>query len=121
MDKFDLEKALAGDKVVTRDGREVTQFHVFNHTNDPILYGYDVDNDHVEQWFVAGNYHKGTNECGGDLFMAPKKLSGFINIYASRYCESPIHATREVADNESNKTTRLACIDLSQFEEGHGL
>ena len=55
------------------------------------------------------------------LFMAPKQLSGFLNAYT---VHAPIwHSTKEDADMEFNKygDRRTACIDLSKFEEGHGL
>ena len=119
--KFNLQAALDGDKVVTRDGREVTNLVRFPKDSGACVYGLDVANDTVESWFDNGSYHNMNTECGGDLFMAPKQLSGFVNVYADRYQPSPIHATKEIADEYSNKSTRLACIDLSQFPEGHGL
>ena len=48
----------------------------------------------------------------------PKRLSGFLNVYPRSV--APSYATREDAD-EYAADTRLACIDLSDFEEGHGL
>ena len=126
MTPFNLEKALAGEKVVTRDGREITQFHMFSMTNLPILYGYDDDNDTVEQWFADGKYHHTEGECGGDLFMAPKKLIGFVVVYSDGVIGGS-HSTKafaELAIKQSLKRVDVygvAIIDLSQFEEGHGL
>jgi len=115
MIKFDLEKALAGEKVVTRDGREITKLVRFPKDSGATLYGLDVDNDTVELWFDNGSYHNMPEPCGGDLFMAPKQLSGFVNVYQIR-----VYDTKEMADQEAG-SDRCACIDLSQFPEGYGL
>lgn len=56
-----------------------------------------------------------------DLIPVKRKLSGFINVYP---CDDDIYGLmyferREAADSYGGP--RLACIDLSQFHEGHGL
>ena len=124
MIEFNLERALAGDPVVTRDGRKVTQLVKFETESGGILLGLDVGNDYVDSWLIDGRYRDG-GECGADLFMAPKKLSGFVNVFA---CEggsllTAPHNTRENADTfiVENSLYRVACIDLSTIEEGHGL
>ena len=119
MNRFNLERALTGEKVITRDGREVTQLYVFTCDQEKSLYG--VMDGVVEQWNCLGQYHAGHNSHDTNLFMAPKKLSGFVNVYANRYQPSPIHPTRESADEHCEPSNRLACVDLSQFDEGHGL
>lgn len=51
----------------------------------------------------------------------PKKLTGFVNIYRGDE-HGVIHHSRELADaNIRQSQKRIACIDLSQFNEGHGL
>tara|TARA_R110000823_G_scaffold311904_1_gene438158 strand:- start:647 stop:970 length:324 start_codon:yes stop_codon:yes gene_type:complete len=107
MKDFNLEKALAGEKVLYHCGPEVTQFAVFKITGCNVICG--VIND---------VFCSGLSE--SDLSMAPTQLSGFINEYA---IHTPTwHSTREAADMDfKTKEKRLACIDLSQFEEGHGL
>ena len=122
MKAFNLEQALAGEKIVTRDGREITQLVTFKTASGEVIYGLDVENDHVEQWLIDGRYHDTKDDCGGDLFMAPEILYGFINDYA--HLPPTWHSSREDADivaRNSLKGDRVACIDLSQFEEGHGL
>jgi len=119
---FNLEKALAGEKVVTRDGREVTQLHVFTAQQTQTLYG--VMQGTVEQWNCLGQYHAGENVHSTNLFMAPKKLSGFVNVYDDGR-HGTVHKTRTAADEWAEDMPRdcirLTCIDLSKFEEGHGL
>ena len=104
MKAFNLEKALAGEKVLYHSGHEVTQFAVFKISACNVICG--VIND---------VFRPGLSE--SDLFMAPKKLSGFVNCYSYGFST---YKTRGSADNGSTKC-RIACIDLSQFEEGHGL
>lgn len=81
MKPFDLEKALAGDPVVTRDGREVTQIHLFDTTAKHRLFG--VLFGEVEAFSIDGRYwDNGDSEA--DLFMAPKKRTVWVNLYAHR-------------------------------------
>ena len=117
MIKFDLERALAGDKVVTRTGREVTQIHSFTLSNKVVVCG--VRDISVGTWNGLGEYHDGRT-CDADLFMAPEKLSGFVNIYKNGICGN-VSETKSLADLYAKTKQRIACIDLSQFKEGHGL
>ena len=57
-------------------------------------------------------------ETDKDVVLKPKKLSGFINIYKN-HSSSGIFTKEEYADD--NMSERIACIDLSQFNEGEGL
>lgn len=117
MIEFDLEKALSGEKVITRDGRPITQLVKFKTHSGSVLYGFDCDNDHVEQWLVDGSYHDTGGVCGGDLFMAPKKLSGYI-------CYHTDGTTKYFKDKPVNvmyEDDLTLIVDLSKFEEGHGL
>lgn len=68
MKPFDLQKALAGDLVVTRDGRPVTQIHVFKVDGEPV---YGVVDGGVTCWPENGHYNPFTDEEDPfDLFMA---------------------------------------------------
>ena len=113
MTTFNSEKALAGEKVIDIDGDEVTQLKKYETNNGDWLVG--VCKGAIAHYDMAGCRFKVLR-----LFMAPKQLSGFINEYA---IHTPTwHSTREAADMDfKTKEKRLACIDLSQFEEGHGL
>lgn len=100
---FNLERALAGDKVINQRGDEVTQLSEFTVTGGKELFG-----------VIEGSVGY-LEEC--NLSMAPKQLSGFVNYYnngdISRY------ETKIIADRFNG--CRVACIDLSQHEEGEGL
>jgi len=119
--KFDLEKALAGDKVVTRDGREVTQLVNFVVMTDRSLCG--VLDKELCTWLIDGSrYVSGVPVENYRLFMAPKKLSGFVNVYDDGR-HGTVHKTKTAADEWAEDMPRdcirLTCIDLSQFEEAH--
>jgi hypothetical protein len=99
MKPFNLERALAGAPVVTRDGREVTQLKLFDIPGDTDpLWG--VVNECLESWTADGRWRD--EEDSLDLFMAPVVKEGWAGIY--HYSDGwqvggPIHATeKEVTD-----------------------
>lgn len=51
----------------------------------------------------------------------PKPLRGFVNVYSVYNIESTIFKTRDLANLDQYVSARVACIDLSQFNEGEGL
>jgi len=116
MKAFNLEKALAGEKVVTRDGQEVTQVTLFNPVEDGCESIGALIDGRILVFYKDGSYMKG-GEAAMDLFMTPKKLSGFINTYSD--LPPTLHLSKLDADCWSKN--RTACVDLSQLEEGHGL
>ena len=118
---FNLEKALAGEKVVTRAGQPITQLVKFKTYSGSILYGLHCDEDSIESWLLNGKYHDSTGDCDSDLFMAPKKLSGFVNVYEGGMIGNMYSTAKDAHESASDSRDRLACIDLSQLEEGHGL
>ena len=107
MIEFDLERALAGDKVLTRmANEEVLQIHKFILSDDDCnLIG-----------VIDGCIRSLSSE---DLHMSPKPLSGFVNYYQD--CISGVYKTKIAADNGSREEVRIACIDLSTHNEGEGL
>ena len=74
--KFDLEKALAGAKVVTRDGREVTQLHLFETNGKHPLMG--VVDDSLCGFTKKGVFDRDTTQSTYDLFMAPVERSEWV-------------------------------------------
>lgn len=82
---FDLERALAGDPVVTREGRPVTQLVKFKDANCDIYAVYGVVDDSVESWCVDGRYCANSDECEYDIFMAPKKRTVWVNLYPDEF------------------------------------
>lgn len=73
--EFNLEQALAGHPVVTRDGRAVTQLVKFDCYEERTLYG--VVGGYIYKWLGDG---RASNDDAGfmTLFMAPVKKTGWV-------------------------------------------
>ena len=81
MIKFDLEKALAGDKVVTRDGRDAVDGYYFKSITDGFPVLFIVAGERI--WVNTHGRRQALDvDDNLDLFMAPKKLSGFVNVFS---------------------------------------
>lgn len=119
MKPFNLKAALAGEKVITRDGREVAQLAEFDCTGVFVIAA--VISGVLHEFDAYGrSLGESSMPSPKDLFMASKKLSGFINIYDDYI--GMRHKTRKDADDSADGgTPRMACIDLSKYEEGEGL
>jgi hypothetical protein len=81
LEKFDLEKALNGAKVVTRDGREVSQLTKFENLNDdyPLI---GVVDRSIRTWTTQGLFvGDHTGECDEDLFLAVEPQRKWVNVY----------------------------------------
>lgn len=79
MKPFNLEEALAGKPVITRDGREVTQLTKFD-TNYEKYTLYGVVNNIILRWANDGIFC--LNEINkADLFMKSQKRSIWVNVY----------------------------------------
>lgn len=103
MRPFDLEKALAGAKVVTRDGREVTQLTKFDTCRDWCLIGL-LDGD-FRSYDVNGKY-KRNEESDKDLFMAHEKQSIWVNVYSSE--KGKLFCLTYYSKQEANKSQSSA-------------
>jgi hypothetical protein len=80
MKPFDLEAAKRGEKLVTRDGREVTEFHHFGTVRNTAYSCCAVIDGKREIFAVDGmNFVDRLND--NDLFMAPKTRTVFVNVY----------------------------------------
>lgn len=75
---FNLEQALAGAKVVTRSGKEVSQLTVFNcQATWPV---YALIDGEVESFTLSGN-HGYKNESINDLLLVVEVQKIYINVY----------------------------------------
>ena len=80
MKAFDLEKALAGSKVVTRNGLKVTQITKFDGTDHLCHCLSGVAGKTLRRWYLNGGER--SHEAGiFDLFMAPKVVTKWINLF----------------------------------------
>jgi hypothetical protein len=99
MKPFDLVRALAGEPVVTRNGKKVDELHYFETARGehPLIVGFDG-----QLW---GYTVKGTrtypSESPYDLFMAPKKRTVWVNIWniqGRRELTGYVHDSQERAN-----------------------
>jgi hypothetical protein len=82
--KFDLEKALNGAKVVTRNGREVLQLTKFECINLYSLVG--VVDGAIKRWTEQGKFdteHVGESHL--DLFLAVEPQRIWANVFKNKY------------------------------------
>lgn len=110
---FNLEAALNGAKVVTRDGRtvsRVTYFPEIKGTDYPVK---AIVEDNLQGFTVDGFYYTRNNESCIDLFLAPKLREGWINIYP--HGNAVWYQTKEKADLYAAEI-RVACIRI-KWEE----
>jgi len=82
MKKFNLQKALIGEKVVTREGRDVTQLTIFKIDNEIFLVG--VIDGEIYKFLEDGTRNFLYNGCqsNNDLFMDAPEI--WVNIYYSK-------------------------------------
>jgi hypothetical protein len=81
MKPFNLEEALDGKPVVTRDSRKVT--HITRIPNNNFIVGIIEDVKQIPQWALNGKFLNDhyTHPC--DLFMFIEKKSVWANVYES--------------------------------------
>lgn len=85
MKLFNLQEAIAGKPLVTRDGRDVTQFVKFDVDTYFVLFG--VVDGGICHWNCLGrsarihtHIHK---DCADDLFMKTVKKRVYVTLYKS--------------------------------------
>jgi hypothetical protein len=100
MKPFNLQAAIKGAPVVTRDGLNIIDFHYAMHdtTGSPIFA--QVEGSSAGHWYqLDGN--RGTNDSTLDLFMKVVKKTVYYNIYIDH---APFrHETKEAAMARAEK------------------
>ena len=118
MKEFNLTEYLKdpSKKVVTRDGREVRIICTDAKGEEPIialLYNKNRDEENVYTYNRYGRFYK--NDSCLDLFFAPIKREGWVNVYSEqeyRYPGENIFATKE----EAIKYKDINYIDTIKIE-----
>jgi hypothetical protein len=104
MKPFDLRAALRGEKVVTRDGREVTTVLQPDGLAEPYTVA-AVINGELYSYTESGSYASDDGSRPHDLFMATKSFEAYCNIYRDATSEAYTGALYETAaDAEKNAT-----------------
>ena len=118
-----------GDAVQLRNGWEAEVLDVVEGQEWCVFIKYK---DEKRGWLLGTRDENGREcsiETAYDLIHKPKRMSGFVNVYrnvngylwAGDANPTRKEAEKMVRDVLSDGEVRIACIDLSQFEEGEGL
>lgn len=117
MRKFDLKRALNGDRVITRCGREVTGLHLFDKKITYPLAGVVAGKSYVDCFTLEGCYDEDNNNHHNDLFMSRVKKEAWINIYRNALVTNFMHESREKAINESSRDNEIVDTIKIEWEE----
>ena len=103
MKQFNLEEYLANPskKVVTRDGRSV-KIHCTNYIGAQKIIAQVEGNDYSSAFSNDGRFIVG-DESRCDLFFAPEKHEGWVNIYPGPITGVVIYKSEEVAKDCATK------------------
>lgn len=104
MKPFNLNEALAGHPVVTRDGRKVTQLHLFDVSNPYCLWA--VVGGGILSFTREGAYTTFTRESVYDLFMESINPEKWINIYKDR-CSGELFVGQKIYNSEQDARSNV--------------
>jgi hypothetical protein len=77
---FNLERALAGEPVITRDGHEVYELVKFDSVHSYPITG--IIDGLLHRWTIDGKeFSHHSDESSLDLFMKPKENAIWVNVY----------------------------------------
>jgi hypothetical protein len=112
MKPFNLDEALAGKPVVTRDRIKITELHHFKTFQSSYKVLAIING--LAHWFNENGKLNQDHETRLDLFMASEKKEGWINIY--KYENHPsivsfFHETKKLAEAACMKD-RIACVKV---------
>ena len=80
MKPFNLEEALAGKPVVTREGKKVTELYLFKTANSNYPLRVCIDKD-IKDYTDRGTYYAKDTTSEHDLFMEVPIIEGWVNVY----------------------------------------
>jgi hypothetical protein len=110
MRTFDLKAALRGEKVVTRDGREVTTVLLPDGLAEPYTV-VAVINGELYSYTADGSYARDDGSKPHDLFMAAKTFQAYSNIYRDATGEAYIGPLYETAADAEKNAIVFSCKD----------
>lgn len=121
MKPFDLELAKAGHPVCIRDGRKARIICFDKKDSDfPIIALLDFGNYEAVATYTLEGRFMWREESNKDLFMAPTKREGWINIYktsfGSIYTGVDVYKTRQDALDQNNNNELINTVKI-EWEE----
>jgi len=112
---FNLEQAIAGKPVQTRDGRDVTQITLFNISDTYQVLG--VVNKLLLSFTISGEYHihEDSYLADLDLFMKEEVVEAWINLYGgdTPHFGQRVFLTEEDAQKYENNPKYTRSIKIS--------
>ncbi len=119
--KFDLEKALAGEAVVTREGKKVLELHLFkSNVTHPLVA--IIENKNIQCAYKINGKYDPDSDRSEDLLMAPVTEKYWFNVYKDR--QNRIEFNHSYAyDNEKEAREniyseemyiRTICVELEE-------
>jgi hypothetical protein len=115
MEKFNLERALAGEPLITRDNTEVTEIHFFKTCTK----GYSiiaVIGGEKQGFYNDGSYWGDGNDHRLDLFMKPKVVEGWFNVYGNDNAiriSNVCYSSEEEAKSKAESCTYIKTIKIT--------
>jgi hypothetical protein len=109
MKPFNLERALAGDAVITREGCKVSLISIL--ILNKKIYGLIDNIDSTFYWNLDGNFCAGSSN-KEDLFMFPKKIKMWVGISKvsstlSSYEVTALSESKEMAGKYSDQVIEI--------------
>ena len=123
MKQFSLEEYLRNPlrAVVTRDGRNVRIICTDKRDADfPIVALVECENKEETCYYTENGCWDFDIESANDLFFAPEKHEGWVNIYKNAfgvYLPSPIYQTKEEAEEEGKIGDGYVTTTKIEWEE----
>lgn len=126
MKQFNLEEYLTNPnrKIVTRDGRNARIIYIDAKGDYPIVALIEnIQNNEMPFSYTKDGIHK-TNIISKDLFFAPEKHEGWVNIFKGAFInakaflgESHIYPSEEIAKSEGKKCNNYLSTIKIEWEE----
>ena len=114
MKPFNLEEALAGKKVITRDGDEVLQITSFSTDNQNGYSVVGVLNGEIDTWSNQGAYSIcRSGKHPRDLFMAEEEIAKYQNIYAGGTWSAPRGSIEDAKGNAYSLDSPIAILKIT--------
>jgi hypothetical protein len=102
MKPFNLQKALAGEPVVTRDGQKIIEIHYFKYvkTKFPLVVHIE-NNSSVDHYTINGKWTEDFENEELDLFMAEPEA--WINVYYSKIQDKIWNSVKYNSEKEAKE------------------
>ena len=117
MKQFNLEEYLKNPsrKVVTRDGRNVT-IHCTNYYLGDRCIIAEIEGDNYSQPFNRNGKVRGCENNHLDLFFAPEKHEGWVNIYQDSIINGPCYKYIYPSEEEAKRNAGPDAVTTAKIE-----